>query len=84
MAGTCPGSGDDGLPDGNGGIGETGNVYRSAGCDEATALEHVARAIDGQGSRLLRFKFLRGDYSRVRRVTVRLGDSNDGKDVIAA
>jgi len=48
------------------------------------SVEDLARAIDGQGSRLLRFKFLRGDYSRVRRVTVRLGDSNDGKDVIAA
>ena len=48
------------------------------------SVEDLARAIDGQDSRLLRFKFLRGDYSRVRRVTVRLGDSNDGKDVIAA
>ena len=48
------------------------------------SVEYVAAAIDGQGSRLLRLEFLRGDYSRVRRVTVRLGDSNDGKDVIAA
>src|SRR5438309_1228226 len=48
------------------------------------SVEDLATAIDGQDSRLLRFKFLRGDYSRVRRVTVRLGDSNDGKDVIAA
>ena len=48
------------------------------------SIEDLARAIDGQGSRPLRFEFLRGDYSRVRRVTVRLGVSNDGKDVIAA
>jgi len=48
------------------------------------SVEYLAAAIDGQGSRLLRLEFLRGDYSRVRRVTVRLGDSNDGKDVIAA
>ena len=48
------------------------------------SIEDLVRAIDGQGSRRLRFEFLRGDYSRVRRVTVRLGVSNDGKDVIAA
>ena len=48
------------------------------------SVEDLATAIDGQDSRLLRLEFLRGDYSRLRRVTVRLGDSNDGKDVIAA
>ncbi|OLB39032.1 MAG: hypothetical protein AUH11_05200 [Acidobacteria bacterium 13_2_20CM_57_17] len=48
------------------------------------SVEDLATAIDGQDSRLLRLEFLRGDYSRVRRVTARLGDSNDGKDVIAA
>ncbi len=44
----------------------------------------LAKAMDGQGLRLLRFEFLRGDYSRVRRVTVQLGDSNAGKDRVAA
>jgi serine protease Do len=48
------------------------------------SVEDLAAVIDEQGSRLLRFEFLRSDYSRLRRVTVRLGDSNDGKDVIAA
>src|SRR5947207_3067296 len=48
------------------------------------SVDDLASAIDGQGSRLLCFEFLRGDYSRVRRVTVRLGVSNGGKDVIAA
>jgi len=48
------------------------------------SIDDLARAIDGQDSRLLRFEFLRGDYSRLRRVAVRLGGSNDGKDVIAA
>jgi len=48
------------------------------------SIDDLARVIDGQGLRLLRFEFLRGDYSRVRRVTVRLGNSNKGKDVIAA
>ena len=56
------------------------------GADEMPfhSVDDLARAIDGQGLRLLRFEFLRGDYSRVRRVTVRLGVSNDGKDRIAA
>lgn len=48
------------------------------------SIDDLARAIDGQGLRLLRFEFLRGDYSRVRRVTVRVGVPNEGKDRIAA
>jgi serine protease Do len=48
------------------------------------SVEDLARAMDGQGPRLLRFEFLRGDYSRVRRVTVQLGVSINGKDRIAA
>ncbi len=47
-------------------------------------IDDLSKAIDGHGIRLLRLEFLRGDYSRVRRVTLRLGVSNDGKDVIAA
>ncbi len=48
------------------------------------SIDDLAGAIDGEGLRLLRLEFLRGDYSRVRRVTVRLGIANDGKDRIAA
>jgi serine protease Do len=48
------------------------------------SLDDLARAMDGQGPRLLRLEFLRGDYSRVRRVTVQLGVPSDGKDRIAA
>jgi len=48
------------------------------------SIEDLAGAIDGEGLRLLRLEFLRGDYSRVRRVTVQLGIPNDGKDRIAA
>jgi len=48
------------------------------------SIDDLATAIDGQGLGLLRFEFLRGDYSHLRRVTVRLGVSNDGKDGIAA
>ena len=47
--------------------------------------DDLAKAMmDVQGPRLLRFEFLRGDYSRVRRVTVQLGVSKSGKGRIAA
>jgi serine protease Do len=48
------------------------------------SVDDLVKAMDGQGLRLLRFEFLRGDYSRVRHVTLQLGGSNDGKDRIAA
>ena len=48
------------------------------------SIDDLVKAMDRQGPRLLRFEFLRGDYSRVRRVIVRHGGSNDGKDRIAA
>jgi len=48
------------------------------------SIEDLARAIDGVGFRLLRLQFLRGSYSRVRRVTVRLGMPIGGKDSVAA
>jgi serine protease Do len=48
------------------------------------SLGDLAEAMDVLGLRLLRLEFLRGDYSRVRRVTVQLGASKNGKDRIAA
>jgi serine protease Do len=48
------------------------------------SIDDLSRAMDGQGFRLLRLEFLRGDYSRVRRVTVQLEIPQDGKDRIAA
>ncbi len=48
------------------------------------SIDDLANAMDGQGLRLLRLEFLRGNYSRVRRVTVQLRVSNNGKDRIAA
>jgi serine protease Do len=38
-----------------------------------TSLEDLAAALQGNGARLLRLEFWRGDYSHVRRVTVQLG-----------
>jgi serine protease Do len=46
--------------------------------------EDLARTVDGAGFRLLRLQFLRGSYSRVRRVTVRLGIPIGGKGSVAA
>jgi serine protease Do len=37
-------------------------------------LEDLSRALRGQGPRLLRLEFLRGDYARIRRVTIQVGD----------
>src|SRR5712691_9712702 len=51
------------------------------------SIEDLSDAIDGAGVRLLRLlrlEFLRGSYSRVRRVTVRLGIPSPGKDSVAA
>jgi len=48
------------------------------------SIDDLAKAMDGQGLCLLRIEFLRGNYSRVRRVTVQLRVSNNGKDRIAA
>ncbi len=48
------------------------------------SIEDLSDAIDGAGVRLLRLEFLRGSYSRVRRVTVRLGIPSPRKDSVAA
>jgi len=62
----------------------TGDILLGTEEKSFQSIDDLAAAIDGQGLRLLRLEFLRGDYSRVRRVTVWLGNPNDGKDRIAA
>ncbi len=49
-----------------------------------TSLEDLARALQGKGPRVLRLKFLRGDYARVRRVTVQLGNAIQARNSVAA
>lgn len=44
----------------------------------------LSQALQGKGSWLLRLEFLRGDYSRVRRVTVQLGDQIAARSPVAA
>ena len=49
-----------------------------------TSLGDLSQALQGTGPRILRLEFLRGDYSRVRRVTVRLGDQHASRSSVAA
>jgi serine protease Do len=46
-------------------------------------LEDLSRALRGTGPRTLRMEFLRGDYSRVRRVTIQLGSQATRSGVAA-
>jgi serine protease Do len=47
-------------------------------------LEDLSRALRGSGPRLLRLEFLRGEYARVRRVTLQLGSQTATKGSVAA
>src|ERR1700730_10396318 len=47
-------------------------------------IEDLSRALRGNGPRLLRLEFLRGDYARVRRVTLQLGGQATIKGSVAA
>ncbi len=44
----------------------------------------LSQALQGSGPRLARLEFLRGDYSRVRHVTVQLGGQKASKSSVAA
>jgi serine protease Do len=48
------------------------------------SLEDLARALQGNGPRVLRVEFLRGDYDRIRRVTVQLGTPLPTRSFVAA
>jgi serine protease Do len=47
-------------------------------------LEDLSRALRGTGPRVVRLEFLRGDYARLRRVTVQLGSQTTNGSSIAA
>ena len=49
-----------------------------------TSLEDLSRSLQGNGSRVLRLEFLRGDYERIRRVTVQLGIPLPARSSVAA
>jgi serine protease Do len=48
------------------------------------SIEDLARALRGRVPRVLRLEFLRGDYSKIRRVAVRLGTSLPARSPVAA
>jgi hypothetical protein len=48
------------------------------------SLADLSHALQGTGPRLLRVEFLRGDYARVRRVTVQLGGQSASRSSAAA
>jgi S1-C subfamily serine protease len=48
------------------------------------SLEDFSRALRGSGPRVLRVEFLRGDYTRIRRVTVQLGNTLPARSSMAA
>jgi len=48
------------------------------------AIEDLAGALQGAGPRVLRVEFLRGDYTRIRRVAVQLGSQSQARGSIAA
>jgi serine protease Do len=49
-----------------------------------TSLEDLARALQGNGPRVLRLEFLRGDYERIRHVAVQLGNLLPVRSSVAA
>ena len=49
-----------------------------------TAIEDLARALQGGSPRVLRVEFLRGDYSKIRRVAVQLGTPVPARSPVAA
>jgi len=60
-----------------------GDILLGADDRAFASLEDLTQAIEGSGPRVLRMEFLRGDYARVRRVTVQLG-ARAGRGTIAA
>jgi serine protease Do len=49
-----------------------------------TSPADLSKILQGAAERLVRLEFLRGDYSRVRRVTVQLGGQNEARSSVAA
>jgi len=61
-----------------------GDILLGANEKRFASLEDLARVLEGSGPRLLRLEFLRGDYARVRQVTVQLGGTAPERNAAAA
>ncbi len=61
-----------------------GDILLGAEENPFHSTEDLARSLEGSGQRLLRLEFLRGDYARVRRVAVQIGEQVAGRSSVAA
>ena len=61
-----------------------GDILLGTEQNNFTSISDLSRALQGTGPRLVRFEFYRGDYSRVRRVTVQLGMQAASRSTVAA
>jgi len=61
-----------------------GDILLGTEQEAFTSLVDLSQSLQGSGERLLRLQFLRGDYSRVRRVTVQLGGQHASRSSVAA
>jgi len=61
-----------------------GDILIGAEEKSFTAIEDLAQALQGGSPRVLRIEFLRGDYSKIRRVTVQLGTALSARSSVAA
>ena len=61
-----------------------GDVLLGAEEKRFSSLEDLAHSLEGNGPRVLRLEFLRGDYQRIRRVTVQLGNPLQERSPVAA
>lgn len=60
-----------------------GDILLGTEQEPFTSTDDLSRALDGSGPRLLRLEFLRGDYERIRRVTIQLGNQPAKRSVAA-
>ena len=61
-----------------------GDILLGTEQEAFTLLADLWQVLEGSGPRLVRLEFLRGDYSRVRCVTVQLGVLNASRSFAAA
>jgi S1-C subfamily serine protease len=61
-----------------------GDILLGTEAHAFTSVENFAAALQNENSRVLRLEFLRGDYARVRRVSVQLADRGRQGGAIAA
>jgi serine protease Do len=59
-----------------------GDILLGAADNPFAFIEDLSRALRGNGPRTLRLEFLRGDYDRIRRVTLQLGHAQRGKSSV--